>query len=107
MSKDLKKRGWKESPRAKAYIAGIRTSRMGLYELSEVVPGESFFARDCLLGGEPVQVFERGAELPMPLQSGDRIAARLNLTPDQANLWRERLTPRAPDGLSARLHTEF
>lgn len=33
----------------------------------------------------------------------DRIAARLNLTPDQANLWRERLTPRAPDGLSARL----
>ena len=23
----------------------------------------------------------------------DRIAARLNLTPDQANLWRERLTP--------------
>lgn len=38
----------------------------------------------------------------------DRIAARLNLTPDQASLWRERLTPptlnpRAPDGLSARL----
>ena len=33
----------------------------------------------------------------------DRIAARLNLTPEQANVWRERLTPRAPDGLSARL----
>ena len=33
----------------------------------------------------------------------DRIAARLNLTPEQATVWRERLTPRAPDGLSARL----
>ena len=33
----------------------------------------------------------------------DRIATRLNLTPEQATLWRERLTPRAPDGLSARL----
>lgn len=33
----------------------------------------------------------------------DRIATRLNLSPEQATLWRERLTPRAPDGLSARL----
>jgi len=33
----------------------------------------------------------------------DRIAARLNLSPEQAATWRERLTPRAPDGLSARL----
>ncbi|WP_062232566.1 hypothetical protein [Aureimonas sp. N4] len=101
----LKKRGWKESPRAKAYIAGIRTSRMGLYELSEVVPGESFFARDCLARGEPVQVFQRGAELPMPLQSGDRIAARLVRLNDRLVLASGLLPCR--DEVAARIQDRF
>ena len=33
----------------------------------------------------------------------DRIAARLKLSPEAAETWRERLRPRAPDGLSSRL----
>ena len=33
----------------------------------------------------------------------DRIAGRVGLSPEQTALWRERLRPRAPDGLSARL----
>ena len=33
----------------------------------------------------------------------DRIAGRLGLSPEAAETWRERLRPRAPDGLSARL----
>ena len=33
----------------------------------------------------------------------DRIAARLKLSPEAVETWRERLRPRAPDGLSSRL----
>jgi signal transduction histidine kinase len=33
----------------------------------------------------------------------ERIAARLKLSPDAVETWRERLRPRAPDGLSSRL----
>ena len=33
----------------------------------------------------------------------DRMAARLGLSPEAAETWRERLRPRAPDGLSSRL----
>ena len=34
---------------------------MSLYEVSDIVVGESFLARDLVRGGEPVRVFERSA----------------------------------------------
>src|SRR5215472_14155557 len=49
----LRRRGWNESAPAKAYMSGLRNSIMSLYEVSAIVPGESFLARDLIRGGEP------------------------------------------------------
>ena len=68
----LKRRGWKESAGARAYIRALRTSVMSLYEVSDVVVGESFLARDLVRGGAPVRVFERSAT--RSLSQWDRIA---------------------------------
>ena len=50
----LKRRGWKESAGARAYIRALRTSVMSLYEVSDVVVGESFLARDLVIGAHAV-----------------------------------------------------
>ena len=71
----LKRRGWKESAGERAYIRALRTSVMSLYEVSDVVVGESFLARDLVRCGEPVRVFERSAT--RSLSQWDRIAARV------------------------------
>jgi hypothetical protein len=71
----LKRRGWKESASSKAYIAALRTSVMSLYEISDIVPGESFLARDLVRGGEPLRVSERSGT--RYLKPWDRIAARI------------------------------
>jgi len=71
----LKRRGWKESPSDRAYIAALRSSRMSLYEVSGIVPGESFLARDLVRGGDAVRVSERSAT--KSLRQWDRIAARV------------------------------
>lgn len=71
----LKRRGWKEGARAKAYMKALRNSVMSLYEVSEIVPGESFLARDLLRGGEPVRVSEASAT--KMLRPWDRISARV------------------------------
>jgi len=71
----LKRRGWKESASNRAYMAGLRSSVMSLYEVSDIVPNESFLARDLVRGGEPVRVSERSAT--KSLRQWDRIAARL------------------------------
>jgi hypothetical protein len=55
----LRRRGWNESVSNKTYIAGLRSSVMSLYEISDIVPGESFLARDLVRGGEPVRVSEK------------------------------------------------
>ena len=60
---------------ARAYIRALRTSVMSLYEVSDVVVGESFLARDLVRGGGPVRVFERSAT--RSLSQWDRIAARV------------------------------
>ncbi|NJS14803.1 MAG: hypothetical protein HC788_09590 [Sphingopyxis sp.] len=41
----LKRRGWKESAGTRAYIEALRRSTMSLYEVSDIVIGESFLAR--------------------------------------------------------------
>mgnify|MGYP001232416955 CR=1 FL=1 len=71
----LKRRGWKEPAGTRAYIQALRHSKMSLYEVSDIVVGESFLARDLVRGGEPVRVFERSAT--RSLSPWDRIAARV------------------------------
>jgi hypothetical protein len=71
----LKRRGWKESAQAKAYMKALRTSVMSLYEVSDIVPGKSLMARDLIRGGEPIAVSEGTAT--QTLKQWDRIAARI------------------------------
>jgi hypothetical protein len=71
----LKSRGFKETARSKAYLKAISSSVISLYEVSEVVPGKSFRARDLLRGGEPVTVSE--ATTTRTLRQWEKIAARI------------------------------
>jgi hypothetical protein len=71
----LKRRGWKESASNRAYMAALRSSVMSLYEVSEIVPGQSFRARDLIRGGDPVLVREHRATRSLKLW--DRIGARI------------------------------
>ena len=61
----LKRRGWNEKSISKAYLRGIRNSVMSLYEISDIRPGESFLARDLILGGDPIRVEERSGTQSM------------------------------------------
>jgi hypothetical protein len=71
----LKRRGWKETASVRVYMAALRKSVMSLYEVSDIVPGESFRARDLARGGEPVLISERSAS--RWLKPWDRMAARV------------------------------
>jgi hypothetical protein len=71
----LKRRGWKECASSIAYMKALRSAVMSLYEVSDIVPGESFVARDLVRTGEPVRVAERSAT--RSLRPWDRIAARI------------------------------
>jgi hypothetical protein len=71
----LKRRGWNEKAQNKAYMSGLRSSVMSLYEVSDVKAGESFMARDLFRDGEPVRISERTAT--RTLKQWDRIAARV------------------------------
>ena len=48
---------------------------MSLYEVSEIVVGQSFLVRDLLRGGEPLRISERTAT--KSLTTWDRIGARV------------------------------
>lgn len=71
----LRRRGWNESASNKAYMAALRASVMSLYEVSDIVPEQSFLVRDLVRGGEPVRVSERSGT--RSLRPWDRIAARI------------------------------
>ena len=71
----LDDRGRKEHAATRAYMTGLQGSVMSLHEVSDVVPGQSFRARDLVRGGEPVLVTERSAT--QTLKPWDRIAARI------------------------------
>lgn len=71
----LKRRGWKESAGNRRYMEALRNSCMSLYEVSEIVPGQSFLARDLLRGGEPIRVSEHSAT--KKLKVWDKIGARI------------------------------
>jgi hypothetical protein len=71
----LKRRGWKESASARAYMAALRNSAMSIYEVSDIIPDTSFRARDLVRGGEPILINDRlviGLVLP-----SDRVAMRI------------------------------
>src|SRR4051794_11097814 len=67
--------GWKEPVINKRYMAALRVSAMSLYEVSQIVAGQSFLARDLVRGGGPIQITERTAT--KSLSAWDRIAARV------------------------------
>ena len=71
----LRRRGWRERALTRSYMAALQTSVMSLYEVSDLMPGQSFRARDLIRGGEPLLVSERTAT--RTLKSWDRIAARI------------------------------
>ncbi|WP_152986798.1 hypothetical protein [Pseudovibrio sp. POLY-S9] len=78
----LKRRGWRETPMTKAFMQSMRTSAMSLYEVSDILPGESFLARDLLRGGEPIRVEEKTAT--QTLAPWQHIATRLVTVRDQS-----------------------
>ena len=71
----LKRRGWKEGASARAYMSGLRTSVMSLYEVSDIIRDTSFRARDLVRGGDPILISERLAT--HSLKQWDRIATRV------------------------------
>lgn len=71
----LKRRGWNEKAPNKAYMQALRDAVMSLYEVSEVVPGQSMTLRDLLRDVAPVTVREHGAT--QTLVNCDKIAARI------------------------------
>ena len=71
----LKRRGWNEKAPNKAYMRALRQATMSLFEVSNVVPGQSMRLTDMLRTSEPVTVLERGAT--QTLVNWDRIAARV------------------------------
>ena len=71
----LRRRGYAEPGGAKRYMQALRHSTMSVYEVSDIVPGASFRARDLIRGGEPVLVKERSATRSM--KTWDRMAARI------------------------------
>jgi len=71
----LKRRGWKETPVNRCYMEAVRDSVMSLYEVSAIIPDESFLARDLIRGGDLLRISERSATTM--LKPWDRIAARI------------------------------
>jgi hypothetical protein len=71
----IKRRGLSEAVTVKAHLRAVRDSAFSLYEVSDIVPGESFLARDLVLGGDPVLVQDRTAS--QTLQPWDRIGTRI------------------------------
>jgi hypothetical protein len=71
----LKRRGWKESPSVRRYMEALRDSLFSVYEVSEIVPGQSMLLRDLIRGGEPVRVTEHAAT--RILRNLDRLGCRV------------------------------
>lgn len=71
----LKRRGWNEKAPNKAYMRALRNAVMSLYEVSEVVPGQSMTLRDLLRDEAPVTVREHSAT--QSLVNWDKIGTRL------------------------------
>jgi len=71
----LKRRGWRETARNRAYIEGLRDAPVSLYEVSGIKPGESMVLSDRLTDAKPVTVREKSAT--RQLRPWDQIAVRV------------------------------
>jgi len=71
----LRRGGWKERALTRSYMAALQASVMNLCEVSDIVSGASFRARDLIRGAEPVLVIEHSAI--RTLKPWDWIAARI------------------------------
>ncbi|MCB2051351.1 MAG: hypothetical protein KDE63_07965, partial [Novosphingobium sp.] len=71
----LKRRGWNEKAPNKAYMRALRDTVMSLYEVSEIVPGQSMTLRDLLRDSAPVTVREHSAT--QTLVTWDKVATRV------------------------------
>lgn len=71
----LKRRGWKESPSTRRYMEALRDSVFSLYEVGEVVPGQSMVLRDLLRESHPATVAEHLAS--RTIRPGDRLGCRV------------------------------
>jgi hypothetical protein len=78
----LKRRGWKDSASARAYMSGLRRSVISLYEVTDIVRDSSFLARDLVRGGNPIRISERRAT--HSLRQWDHIATRIVTMGSQA-----------------------
>ena len=70
-----KRRGWRETPPARRYLAALRDSAMSLYEVQQCRPGHSLVVRDLIRGGEAITVQERLGSQQLPQWS--RFCARV------------------------------
>lgn len=71
----LKRHGWRETGRNRAWLTGLRDSQLSLFEVSDVRPGVSMVLRDLVTGAEPITVHEQTAT--RTLRQWDRIAVRV------------------------------
>lgn len=71
----LRRRGWQETPRAREYLQGIRSTPPTLFEVQDVAFGEWVDVRDRLAGGPTLRVGEHSAS--QTLQRWDCIVARV------------------------------
>ncbi|MDB5369797.1 MAG: hypothetical protein JWP20_1355 [Roseomonas sp.] len=71
----LKRRGWQEPIATREYITALRHSLISLYEVSEVVPGESMLLRDLVRPSVPVRVLEKSGT--RSLRQWDRVGTRV------------------------------
>lgn len=71
----LRRRGWQETPRAREYLQGIRSTPPALYEVWDVAVGEWIEVRDRLRDGPPRRIVEHsGSQM---LQRWDCFIARV------------------------------
>ena len=71
----LKRRGWQETPRAREYLQGIRSTAASLYEVHAVAPGDWVELRDLYGLGPPQRIAEESGS--RSLQRWDRLVARV------------------------------
>jgi hypothetical protein len=71
----LKRRGWQETPRAREYLQGLRSTAASLYEVHAVVPGEWIELRDLCRAGPPQRIGEEMGS--RSLQRWDHLVARV------------------------------
>lgn len=71
----LRRRGWQETPRAREYLQGIRTTPPTLYEVWDVAFGEWIEVRDRLRDGPPRRIVEHSGS--QSLQRWDCFVARV------------------------------